>query len=63
MNVHCHLPFVRIFSGVFMSKCTEVLRQVEQTFLWRKLLPSLWFSGTLAVWVDPGRLTPSLIIN
>lgn len=54
---------MRIFSWIFLSECIEVLRQVEQTFLCRKLLLSLWFSGTLAVWVDPGTLTPSLIIN
>lgn len=46
-----------------MSKCLEVIRQVEQTFLCRKLLPTLWFLGTLSVWVNPGTLTPSLIIN
>lgn len=54
---------LRIFRRVFLSKCIEVLRQVEQTFLCRKLLLSLSFSGTSAVWVDPGTLTPSLIIN
>lgn len=48
---------------VFLSKYIEALRQVEQTFLCRKLLLSLWFWGTSAVWVDPGALTPSLIIN